>query len=562
MAKPKIDLGGGAAENTVALNPIVGLAREDLMGAVGVMLRETAGRPVKTLKHLKTFSEEVVRIVGNKSELAPDPKDKRFLDPAFRSNPFYRAGMQYYLAVRLGVGNWMDDLDFDDAERARASFVTNMILDSISPTNSLIGNPSALKKAFETGGGSLIRGLKNAYEDMTKNDGIVSQVDKRPFKVGENLATAPGAVVHRTEMMELIQYTPATDEVHATPFLIIPPQINKAYVNDLSPEKSIIRFLTGNGIQPFMVSWRNPTAEHADWGLGDYVDALIEAIDVICEITKSKKVNISGACSGGITAATLLSKLTATGDDRINAATLMVCVLDPQPDDSETGALVSKHGIEMARRRSAKAGVLDGASLSRTFAWLRPNDLVWNYVVNNYLHGEDPPAFDVLFWNNDSTNLTATLHSDYLRVYETQPFADPGVTEMAGHVVDLTKVTQDCFIVAGVTDHITPWKACYRTTQLIGSPNVEFILSQAGHIQSLLNPPGNPKAKYFKSDKRPPANIDDWLANDASEHAGSWWPFWAEWLKARSGDLKAAPKAVGSKKNPPGAPAPGEYVFD
>jgi polyhydroxyalkanoate synthase len=562
MAKPKIDLGGGAAENTVALNPIVGLAREDLMGAVGVMLRETAGRPVKTLKHLKTFSEEVVRIVGNKSELAPDPKDKRFLDPAFRSNPFYRAGMQYYLAVRQGVGNWMDDLDFDDAERARASFVTNMILDSISPTNSLIGNPSALKKAFETGGGSLIRGLKNAYEDMTKNDGIVSQVDKRPFKVGENLATAPGAVVHRTEMMELIQYAPATDEVHATPFLIIPPQINKAYVNDLSPEKSIIRFLTGNGIQPFMVSWRNPTAEHADWGLGDYVDALIEAIDVICEITKSKKVNISGACSGGITAATLLSKLTATGDDRINAATLMVCVLDPQPDDSETGALVSKHGIEMARRRSAKAGVLDGASLSRTFAWLRPNDLVWNYVVNNYLHGEDPPAFDVLFWNNDSTNLTATLHSDYLRVYETQPFADPGVTEMAGHVVDLTKVTQDCFIVAGVTDHITPWKACYRTTQLIGSPNVEFILSQAGHIQSLLNPPGNPKAKYFKSDKRPPANIDDWLANDASEHAGSWWPFWAEWLKARSGDLKAAPKAVGSKKNPPGAPAPGEYVFD
>jgi polyhydroxyalkanoate synthase len=273
-------------------------------------------------------------------------------------------------------------------------------------------------------------------------------------------------------------------------------------------------------------------------------------------------VNISGACSGGITAATLLSKLAAAGDPRIGAATLMVCVLDPQPDDSETGALVSAHGIEMARRRSAKAGVLEGSSLSRTFAWLRPNDLVWNYVINNYLHGEDPPAFDVLFWNNDSTNLTATLHSDYLRVYETQPFATPGVTELAGHKVDLTKVTQDCFVVAGVTDHITPWKACYRTTQLIGSPNVEFILSQAGHIQSLLNPPGNPKAKYFKSDKRPPASIDDWLGNDASEHAGSWWPFWAQWLQARSGELKSAPKGLGSKKNPPGAAAPGEYVFD
>jgi len=347
-----------------------------------------------------------------------------------------------------------------------------------------------------------------------------------------------------------------------TPFLIIPPQINKAYVNDLSPEKSIIRFLTSGGIQPFMVSWRNPTAENRAWGLGDYVQSLVEAIDVICQITKSKSVNISGACSGGITAATLMSKLAAEGDPRINSATLMVCVLDPQKNDSETGALVSEHGIELARQRSAKAGILEGSSLSRTFAWLRPNDLVWNYVINNYLHGEDPPAFDVLYWNNDSTNLTAQLHSDYLRLYETQPFARPGTAEIAGHKVDLTKVTQDMFIVAGVTDHITPWKAVYRIAGLVGSPNVEFILSQAGHIQALLNPPGNPKAKYFKSDKRPPASVDDWLAHDAHEHAGSWWPLWMQWLQARSGASKAAPKMLGSRKHPAGHPAPGTYVFD
>ena len=562
MAKPRIDLGGGAAENTVAMNPMLGVAREDLIGAVGVMLRETAGRPVKTLKHMKKLGDEVVKIVTNKSELQPDAKDKRFLDPAFRSNPFYKAGMQYYLAVRKGVGDWMEELDFDETERARASFVTGMILDSIAPTNSLIGNPSAIKKAFETSGGSLIRGLKNAYEDITKNDGIVSQVDKRPFAVGGNLATSKGAVVHRTEMMELIQYAPATDQVCETPFLIIPPQINKAYVNDLSPEKSIIRFLTSGGIQPFMVSWRNPTAENRAWGLGDYVQSLVEAIDVICQITKSKSVNISGACSGGITAATLMSKLAAEGDPRINSATLMVCVLDPQKNDSETGALVSEHGIELARQRSAKAGILEGSSLSRTFAWLRPNDLVWNYVINNYLHGEDPPAFDVLYWNNDSTNLTAQLHSDYLRLYETQPFARPGTAEIAGHKVDLTKVTQDMFIVAGVTDHITPWKAVYRIAGLVGSPNVEFILSQAGHIQALLNPPGNPKAKYFKSDKRPPASVDDWLAHDAHEHAGSWWPLWMQWLQARSGASKAAPKMLGSRKHPAGHPAPGTYVFD
>jgi polyhydroxyalkanoate synthase len=553
---------GGATENSVGLNPIVGVAREDLIGAVGVMLRETAGAPMRTLKHMKNFGDEVVKIVTNKSELAPDPKDKRFHDPAFRTNPLYKAGMQYYLAVRKGMNEMVKEAEFDELERARANFVTGMILDAMAPTNTLVGNPSALKKALETGGGSLLKGLQNAYTDITKNEGIVSQVDKRPFKLGENVACSPGAVVYRTEIMELIQYKPATADVHAIPFMIIPPQINKAYVNDLTAEKSIVKYLVDGGIQTFMVSWRNPTADHADWGLADYVDALIEASDVVLEITGSKVLNVSGACSGGITTATLLSKLASEADDRVNSATLMVCVLDPQREDSETGALISKHGLELARQRSKKAGVLEGSSLSRMFAWLRPNDLVWNYVINNYLHGEDPPAFDVLFWNNDSTNLTAQLHSDYLDIYEDQPFRRPGKVKVADHKVDLTKFTKDAFFVAGVTDHITPWKACYRATQLIGSENVEFILSQSGHIQALLNPPGNPKAKYFRSEKRPPETIDEWMGKDAKEHAGSWWPYWREWLQARSGDKIAAPAVLGSKKHRPGTAAPGKYVFD
>jgi polyhydroxyalkanoate synthase len=561
MAKGKIDLGAEAADNTVALNPIVGLAREDLMGAVALMLRETAGRPVTAVKHMRSFSGEVAKILQGKSEIAPDPKDRRFSDPAFKYNPFYRGAMQYYLAVQKGVKDWMVDLELDELERARASFVTTMILDSLAPTNSLIGNPSALKRVIDTGGGSLLKGLKNAYEDMTQNDGIVSQVDKKPFKIGENIAISPGAVVHRTEMMELIQYAPLTEAVSTVPLLIIPPQINKAYVNDLAPEKSIVRFLASQGIQTFLVSWRNPTPEHRDWGLQSYVDSLIEAMDVMQDITKSKEINVSGACSGGITTATLLSKLAAAGDDRVNAIVLMVTVLDPQRDDSEVGALVSKNGIELARKRSAKKGILDGASLSRTFAWLRPNDLVWNYVVNNYLHGDDPPPFDVLFWNNDSTNLPAQLHSDYLDVYAEQPFARPGEVTVAGHVVDLTKITNDCFIVAGVTDHITPWKACYRTTQLLGSKNIEFILAHSGHIQALLNPPGNRKAKYYRGSGKPPATTDEWMMG-ASEQPGSWWPLWAEWLKERSGPAKAAPKTLGSKNHPGGDPAPGKYVFD
>jgi len=562
MTKPGIHLeGGGATENTSGLNPMIGIAREDLLGAVAVMLRETAGRPVKTLKHLKAFGSDVVDIVTQKSELAPSPKDKRFMDAAWQTNPLYKGAMQYYLAAQKGMNAWIQDVEFDDLERARASFITGMVMDSVAPTNTLIGNPSALKKAFETGGVSLVKGLQNAYEDMTKNDGIVSQVDKRPFKVGENLATSPGDVIYRTEIMELIQYAPTTDQVREIPLMIIPPQINKAYVNDLSPDKSMVRYLVANGFTVFLVSWRNPSKEHAGWGLGSYVDALIEATDVIAKITKCEKVNVTGACSGGITTATLLSKLASKGDTRINAVSLMVCVLDPDASDNESGALVSKHGIEMARQRSAKKGILEGSSLSRTFAWLRPNDLVWNYVINNYLHGEPPAPFDILFWNNDATNLTATLHSDYLGVYESQPFRNPGDVELAGHLVDLKAVKNDVFIVAGVTDHITPWKACYRTTQLIGSETVEFVLSQSGHIQALLNPPGNPKSKYFHSKTRPPADIDAWLNGAAEERAGSWWPFWVEWMGERAGELKAAPKATGNKTYKSLGPAPGQYAF-
>lgn len=548
-------------ETEMAMSPLVGLVREDLIGAVGMMLRETAAKPMKMLEHAQKFNDDVVRIMTGQSDLAPDPRDRRFADPTWSANPFYKAGMQYYLAVQKGMARWVDELDVDEIEKSRARLVSGMIMDSMSPANTLAGNPTAIKKAIETGGVSLMRGLKNAYDDMVHNEGQVSQVDSRPFKVGENLANTPGAVVFRNEMMELIQYHPMTDAVHAIPQLTIPPQINKSYINDLSPEKSVVRYQLMNGIQPFLISWRNPVAEHRDWGLDEYVGAIIEAIAAIRDITGSKKVNVSGGCSGGITEAVLLSKLAAECADCVEAATIMVCVLAPQITDSEAGALVSENGIKLARQRSAAKGILEGSSLNRMFAWLRPNDLVWNYVINNYLLGEDPPAFDILHWNNDATNLTAALHSDYLRVYEEQPFVNPGVAEFAGHKVDLTKVTNDLFILAGVTDHITPWKACYRSTQLFGSRNIEFVLSHSGHIQAILNPPGNPKARYYRNSKKPPADVDKWMAG-AEEVAGSWWPFWMEWLKARSGAMKPAPKALGSKAYPPGDPAPGKYVFD
>lgn len=563
MSKGSSTLENEAAQSTTALGPLIGLAREDFVGAVALLLRETASDPGRTMKHMQSFGEDVVQILSGKSELAPDPKDKRFKDPAWQYNPFFRAGAQYYLAIQKGMQGWLEDLELDELERDRANFISNIIIDSLAPTNSLIGNPSAQKRLIDSGGLSLIKGLKNAYNDMVHNQGMVSQVDKRPFKLGENVATSKGSVVHRTPMMELIQYAPTTDEVYAIPQLTIPPQINKMYINDLSPEKSVVKWQVDNGIQTFVISWKNPTEEQGHWDMADYIASCQEAIEVICAITGSDKVNVSGGCSGGQTTSMLASKMAAEGDDRLGTVTLMVCVLHPKQNDIEAGSLMTENGLQLAKQRAAKKGIIKGNDLARGFAWLRPNDLIWNYVINNYLMGDDPPAFDVLFWNADATNLSAALMGDFLDIFESLAFARKGEVEMVGHKVDLSKVTSDLFILGGVTDHITPWRACYRSTQLFGSKDVTFVLSQSGHMQAILNPPGNPKAKYFVSKKsgQPPADVDDWLKG-TEEVAGSWWPYWMEWVQARSGKKLPAPKGTGSKKYPPLDPAPGLYVLD
>lgn len=556
------DIGAGiaeeAAETPNVLSPIVGISREDVLAAIGSIVGGAARNPFTFMQHIGSFGRNVVDILGGEAKFAPEPKDRRFVDRAWQLSPVYSRVMQGWLAFRSEMHGFIRSLDLDPVEHGRAMLVADIMIDALAPTNSLPGNPSAVKLAVDTGGLSLVQGLRHALDDLRNNHGMPSQVDKTPFKVGENIATTEGAVVYRTEMLELLQYTPKTGNVRAMPLLFVPPQINKYYVLDLTPEKSMSRYLVEQGFQVFVVSWRNPGPEHRDWGLADYVAALVDVIGVVTSISGSEKVNISGGCSGGITTATLLSYLAAKGDRRINSVTFWVCVLDPRMEDSDVGVLVTKRGIEMARKRSAKKGVLAGSDLSRVFAWLRPNDLVWNYVVNNYLHGQKPPAFDVLFWNNDSTNLSAGLHSDYLSLYETQPFANPGKESLLGEPIDLGKVDIDAFIVGGVTDHITPWKACYRTTQMLGGKR-EFVLSNSGHIQAILNPPGNPKAKYFVNDNIP-ATADEWAAS-ASEVQGSWWERWSSWLNERSGEEIPAPKKLGSRKFKPMDPAPGTYVL-
>jgi polyhydroxyalkanoate synthase len=557
------ELENEAAQSTTALGPMVGLVREDFTGAVALLLRESLGNPARTMRHAQAMGEDMVRIVTGKSDLAPDPRDKRFKDSAWQYNPFLRAGAQYYLAVQKGMKNWLGELELDALERDRANFISQIIIDALAPTNTLWGNPTAQKRLVDSGGLSLIKGLKNAYTDMIHNKGMVSQVDKRPFKLGENVATTKGSVVLRTEMMELIQYAPTAGEVYAIPQLTIPPQINKMYINDLSPEKSVVKYQLDNGIQTFVISWKNPSKDQGAWGMADYVASCRQAMEAVAKITGSKTVNVSAGCSGGQTAAVLASKLAADGSGLLGALTLMVCVLHPQQGDIEAGSLMTQNGLDLAKKRAAKAGIIKGDDLARGFAWLRPNDLIWNYVINNYLLGEDPPAFDVLFWNSDATNLSATLMGDFLTLFETLAFTKRGAVEMAGHKIDLSKVDADLFVLGGVTDHITPWRATYRSTQLFGSRDVTYVLSQSGHMQAILNPPGNPKAKYYvqKNDGPLPPTAEEWLEG-TEEVAGSWWPYWIEWVQARSGAKKRAPAKLGGKGFQPLDPAPGRYVLE
>ena len=363
--------------------------------------------------------------------------------------------------------------------------------------------------------------------------------------------------------MELIQYRPMGEEVHKRPLLIAPPQINKFYVFDLAPEKSIIRYCLEGGLQTFAISWKNPTPAERRFGIDTYVGALEEAVDAMRDITGSADVNIWGSCSGGITMSAFLAHLAARGETKVHSATVAVCVLDMAVARNTTaGMFVTPELIIAAKSASQLAGVVEGQELARMFAWMRPNDLIWNYWVNNYLLGNAPPAFDVLYWNNDTTRLPARLHADFLDLIDANPYVNAGRLEVRGTPLDMARVNMaelDSYVVAGLTDHITPWQGCYNTAKLYGGRST-FVLANSGHIQSLLNPPGNPKA-FFWTGAAKAAEPEAWLER-AAKQCGSWWPHWLDWIKARSAEMTSAPAALGSEQNPPLDAAPGRYVME
>jgi polyhydroxyalkanoate synthase len=487
--------------------------------------------------------------------------DRRFAAKEWAENPAAAYTAQMYLLNSRTLMKMAEAVDGDAKTKARLRFSVQQWIDAMSPSNFLALNPEAQQLALKTRGQSLASGMQLLLGDAGK--GHLSQTDESAFEVGRNVATTEGAVVFENELFQLIEYKPLGAKVFERPMLMVPPCINKYYIMDLQPDNSLIRYTVEQGHRVFVLSWRNPDASLADKTWDDYVEqAAIRAIDVVQELTGAKTINTLGFCVGGTILATALAVLAARGRQPAQSVTLLTTLLD----FSDTGVLdlfVDESGVklrEMTLGAQAPGGpaLLKGQELATTFSFLRPNDLVWNYVVGNYLKGEPPPAFDLLYWNGDATNLPGPMYCWYLRhTYLHDELKLPGKLTVCGEKLDLSSVNAPVFIYASREDHIVPWKAAYASTRIMRGKK-RFVLGASGHIAGVINPPAKKKRNYWTHDTLS-GDADAWLAG-ATEVPGSWWPDWSGWLKPMSGTLLAAPKGPGNRKYPPIEPAPGRYV--
>jgi polyhydroxyalkanoate synthase len=547
-----------AALDVLLTDAALGPQRRWFPGVAGLKTAaRLAMRPDAVALRSVQLAAELGKVAVGRSELAPDKRDRRFRDPAWEGNFALRRLLQAYLATGRTVDRLIDDAHLDWRSERRVRFAAENLLDALAPSNGPLTNPTAIKAAVDTGGRNFVRGTRNFARDMASPPRVPSMVDRSPFRLGENVAASPGAVVLRTPVFELLQYEPRTPRVRERPLLVVPPMINKYYVADLAPGRSMIEYAVEQGQQVFAMSWRNPDRRHAEWNLDTYAGAIVDALDAVQAIAGGVPAQLLGLCAGGVVLSSVISVLAARGEqDRIAGLTLGVCVLD-QHEAGTAGAFMDRATAALAVADSARRGYLDGRSLAGVFAWLRPNDLVWNYWVSNYLLGKDPPAFDILFWNADTTNMPAGLHRDFVRLALDNALVRPGEARVLDTPVDLSRITVDSYLVAGIADHITPWSNCYRTVQLIGS-RPRFVLSTSGHIAAMVNPPGNEKASFRINDALPD-DPDAWLEG-ATIAPGSWWVDWTDWLAERSGGERDAPEALGDADHPPLGPAPGTYV--
>ena len=484
-----------------------------------------------------------------------EPKDRRFADSAWQDNPAFFAVRQAHLAWREYVLDLLTLSDPDPVTDGKARLALSIVADALAPTNFLVSNPAALKRAFDTGGRSVLRGARNFADDLLHNGGFPRQVDRTPFELGRNLAATPSKVVFRSDLIEVLQYLPQTPQVHQVPLLCSPPWINKYYVMDLAPERSFIEWAVQHGRTVFAISYRNPDASMAATTMDDYlIRGPRTALDVVGGITGSETIDIVGLCLGGALTMMGAAYLAATGDNRLGTLTLLNTLID-YSEPGVLGTFTDEETVANLERKMARTGYLEGQTMAGTFDLLRANDLIFSYVVSNWLMGEKPPAFDILAWNADSTRMPAAMHAFYLRSCYLENQLVRGRMELAGHHLDLADIKQDLYIVAAINDHIVPWTSSYMTIGHVPAP-VRFVLSSGGHIAGIVNPPG-PKAWYMTAETNPPT-AQEWH-QAATRHAGSWWEDWISWAAERAGPM-VDPPPVGKRKYPVLGDGPGEYA--
>jgi polyhydroxyalkanoate synthase len=514
--------------------------------------------PEKLQELQKQYIQEATGLYTQGAQGAPKCADRRFSAEAWAANPMAAFSAAAYLLNSRTLMGMVDAAETDEKTRARLRFSVEQLTAAAAPSNFMALNAEAQKKAIETKGESIAKGIQNLLADMRK--GHVSMTDESVFEVGQNVATSEGAVVFENELFQLIEYKPLTAKVYEKPFLLVPPCINKFYILDLQPENSLIRYAVAQGHRTFVVSWRNPDASLANKTWDNYVeDAAIKAISVTQEITGADSINALGFCVGGTILGTALAVLAARGEKPVASATLLTCLLD----FTDTGILdvfIDEGFVKYREKEMGKGGLMKGKDLASTFSFLRPNDLVWNYVVGNYLKGESPPPFDLLYWNGDSTNLPGPFYAWYLRnTYLENNLVKPGKATVCGEKIDFGKVDIPVYLYGSYEDHIVPIGGAYASSQVLPG-NKRFVMGASGHIAGVINPPAKNKRSYWlREDGKLPQSHADWMAG-ATEHKGSWWTDWSTWLADQAGKQIASPKTYGKGKYKAIEVAPGRYV--
>ncbi len=542
----------------IAASGAFGVDARSMVDAWGSIVGEASTQPSALLASGRKLSADLGQIWFGESDITPDADDSRFKDDAWQDNPFYRRVGQSYAAWSRAMDDWLDASGLEGIDRDRANFVMNTAKDLLAPMNTLAGNPEALKKLRETGGGSLVQGIRNFFDDLQHNHGYPAVADRKAFVVGKDVAMTPGAVVYRNELLEVIQYQPVTEQVSPVPLLYVFSQVNRFYLGDLAEDRSLFQRLLNDGIPVFAISWRNPQREHSNWNIDTYADGVIDSIRVVRKITKQKKVHLMGLCAGGLVAAAAAGVMQAREDKWVKTLSLFVNVLDSRPGESEFGLFVTERSVEAQKVAVRNRGIFSERDVFEMFAMLRIEDSVMSFFRSNYLLGDPPVKHPLLFWSMDYTRIPAEMQCDFLDLGQYNRLAKKEMIVL-GKRVNLSKIKYPVYIMAGTTDHITPWKACYRSTQLFSGDTV-FVLTNQNHTQTISSRIDNRHLKYWVADELP--EDPEAAIESAAESDGPWTNHWIEWLNDHAAERIDAPRRLGSKKFPVLGDAPGEYVLE